>query len=614
MTTINFSKNPLSDKTVEITKQTPLNATIKYGNQTNLPDHEERNAIIVSVDSGEIFAGTGATSPLKKIGDVSVLATIDNFPVIGVLEKIYISKETNSSYFWDGTEYQSLVGGGSGSSPVNTTRINEFPSVAEFPAEGVAKSLYIDLATNSVYRFDTAGSRYIKLTSGSVDLSGYRLKADKIAEGDLAPALASKVNAQPDLSSYAKAADVRAKADKIAESDLAPQLAIKVNAVPDLSQFAKTTDVRTKAVAISATDLDAALLARVDAQPDLSSYAKATDVRAKTDAIQESDLDAVLAAKVNASGGTAPDLSAYAKTADVRAKNVAIAEADLDPALAGKINAVGTGGGITSINGKTGSSVTIGIPDIAGLQTDLSDKADVFQLDSKVDKVAGKGLSMNDFTDTEKTKLAGLTNYTHPASHVATMITEDNTHQFVTAADKTVWNAKQAALGFTPEDTAKKGAANGYAPLGSDGKVPSTYLPDSTGGGGNGTTWQTYEPTGSTNGDCIIIASGPGVSFSKTANAATITPPAGVKIKVARIRFSGAEIGSNTNCSIDYDTTLNASDWTNNIPPLYQAYVDAAGSRAQKATTANLNTNAHTMQFIGISSNTALQFVLHYSS
>lgn len=33
------------------------------------------------------------------------------------------------------------------------------------------------------------------------------------------------------------------------------------------------------------------------------------------------------------------------------------------------------------------------------------------------------------------------------------------------------------ALGFTPENAANRGAANGYAPLGSDSKVPSLYLP-----------------------------------------------------------------------------------------------------------------------------------------
>lgn len=36
-------------------------------------------------------------------------------------------------------------------------------------------------------------------------------------------------------------------------------------------------------------------------------------------------------------------------------------------------------------------------------------------LDGKVDKEAGKGLSSNDYTDADKQKLDGLSNYTHPA-------------------------------------------------------------------------------------------------------------------------------------------------------------------------------------------------------
>lgn len=40
-------------------------------------------------------------------------------------------------------------------------------------------------------------------------------------------------------------------------------------------------------------------------------------------------------------------------------------------------------------------------------------------IQNKVDKVASKGLSSNDFTNTLKTKLGGLSNYTHPTSGVS---------------------------------------------------------------------------------------------------------------------------------------------------------------------------------------------------
>lgn len=58
-------------------------------------------------------------------------------------------------------------------------------------------------------------------------------------------------------------------------------------------------------------------------------------------------------------------------------------------------------------------------------------------LASKVDKVSGKQLSTNDFTTALKTKLEGLSNYSHPATHSADMITESTTKKFVTPAEKT---------------------------------------------------------------------------------------------------------------------------------------------------------------------------------
>ena len=46
----------------------------------------------------------------------------------------------------------------------------------------------------------------------------------------------------------------------------------------------------------------------------------------------------------------------------------------------------------------------------------------------------------------DKTKLDGVAvnanNYSHPASHVATMITQDTTNRFVTDAEKSTWNGK----------------------------------------------------------------------------------------------------------------------------------------------------------------------------
>lgn len=72
-----------------------------------------------------------------------------------------------------------------------------------------------------------------------------------------------------------------------------------------------------------------------------------------------------------------------------------------------------------------------------------------------------------------------ITVYTHPASHAASIITQDSTHRFVSDTEKSNWNGKQEALGFTPENSANKGVANGYASLDATGKVPTSQIPSS---------------------------------------------------------------------------------------------------------------------------------------
>jgi hypothetical protein len=67
--------------------------------------------------------------------------------------------------------------------------------------------------------------------------------------------------------------------------------------------------------------------------------------------------------------------------------------------------------------------------------------AGLTELGNKVDKVTGKGLSTEDYTSAEKTKLsgveAGANNYTHPATHSADIITDGSTNKAYTATEKT---------------------------------------------------------------------------------------------------------------------------------------------------------------------------------
>lgn len=68
--------------------------------------------------------------------------------------------------------------------------------------------------------------------------------------------------------------------------------------------------------------------------------------------------------------------------------------------------------------------------------------------------------------------------YEHPVTHPPTVISQDADNRFVSDSEKAMWNSKQDTIGFTPENSANKGQANGYPTLGADSKIPLAQLPD----------------------------------------------------------------------------------------------------------------------------------------
>ena len=133
---------------------------------------------------------------------------------------------------------------------------------------------------------------------------------------------------------------------------------------------------------------------------------------------------------------------------------------------AGELNKINT----VKVNGTVvvpddNKAVDISVPTAIEINTAIDGKIETFEtsvdtkLDKKVDKVDGKGLSTNDYTTTEKEKLAGISenanNYVHPTATAADeglyKVTVDGTGHVKKTS--TVTKADITALGVPEEDT-----------------------------------------------------------------------------------------------------------------------------------------------------------------
>ena len=83
---------------------------------------------------------------------------------------------------------------------------------------------------------------------------------------------------------------------------------------------------------------------------------------------------------------------------------------------------------------------------------------------SKADKTAASASAAGLMSAADKQKLdgvaAGANNYQHPASHPATMITQDETHRFITDAERKAWNEKPGGNMASPTTPGLMSAAD----------------------------------------------------------------------------------------------------------------------------------------------------------
>ncbi len=185
-------------------------------------------------------------------------------------------------------------------------------------------------------------------------------------------------------------------------------------------------------------------LALVSAIPDISDKADRSEIPDISDLVTKAEI---------------PDISGKADKSEVYTKTET--DSEITTAISGLVNsAPSTLDTLNELATALGND-----PNFATtIATQIGTKAnstDVYTktesdslLTTKVDKVTGKGLSSEDYSTVEKTKLSGIevgsNNYIHPSTHLPSIIAQDSGNRFVTDTEKSTWNSKQSSLGFTP--------------------------------------------------------------------------------------------------------------------------------------------------------------------
>ena len=210
------------------------------------------------------------------------------------------------------------------------------------------------------------------------------------------------------------------------------------------SYYAKATDIpNVPSWAMNSTkptytpsEVGAAAAEHTHEQGDISGLTTALAGKAPTEHTHEqadiTGLSNALAGKVNVQSGKGLSTNDYTTTEKNKLAGIAAGANNYThptthPAsMITGLSSVATSGDYADLSGKP----TIPTVDSALSSTStnpVQNKAIQAALASKVNTESGKGLSSNDYTTTEKNKLAGIAtganNYTHPSTHPASMIT-----------------------------------------------------------------------------------------------------------------------------------------------------------------------------------------------
>ena len=111
-----------------------------------------------------------------------------------------------------------------------------------------------------------------------------------------------------------------------------------------------------------------------------------------------------------------------------------------------------------------------------------------------------------------------------------------------------------------------------------------------------------YVPDGAEHNDCYVVATKPGITFTKTGNRAELTVPDETIILSIQVRFSGSEVGTSGKVIIKYGDNYNFTD--NMFIPTYSVLQDTQSNRVYRlGQAATFETMPNEIQLVGLNSN-----------
>lgn len=147
-----FNLQEIIGSTTSVT-YTPIDTT------STGPDYNARIFEVFDFLSSEVFQGF-SPGPTYVGGVVAAYPNFASFPVTGTKSVIYIDEADNSAYYWDGTIYQLLV----------STGVEQYANFALFPVTGAANVIYIDMSVPEPYVWN--GTTYESMGGGTAVWGG----------------------------------------------------------------------------------------------------------------------------------------------------------------------------------------------------------------------------------------------------------------------------------------------------------------------------------------------------------------------------------------------------------------------------------------------------------